>query len=271
MSELLHPYRLDGSDDDLVGGIRLGFETSSLILVENLKGAMNGRLSSYEYTNLLGQIGRVWSTNDELAAEKRHQLPYYPEIITLAHNGLLGSGSLPLHSDGSHHPSRPWPGRALLPVRLPDDDSAKTQFFQLNAHIGIKWIADFLGEEVNPRRVFCYHRPAYGTGWAGRWNRLIELHPRTGVEFTAFDEPFIHRIRYADWRTDEQVELGPDDLHRFKTGLAESIRENAPQYEHTWKSDHLLIWDNRGLVHSRTKMTPGQTRELWRITFDFTW
>ncbi len=249
---------------DLVGGIKWALGMGSLVVVRNLKGAMGIRLSAYEFTNLMNQIGRVWTTNDELLAESRFQLKDFPEIIRLQHDGLLGSKKLPLHSDGSHHPARPWPARALLPRKLPTDGSAVTTFY--DTYEAVSEVRDWF-EDDEARDILCWHQPAYGTGWAGRWNRLIELHPRTGREFVAFDETFIRRIKLAS----SGYEWDEERLKSTKVELALILRVNAPRYDHHWEPNDLVIWDNRGLVHSRTAVTEGEAREMWRITFDLLW
>jgi hypothetical protein len=258
---------LDASvSTNLAGDIKKAFETKSLIVVRNLTGAMGGRLSAYEYTNLIKEIGRVWSTADELAAESRFQLKDYPEIIKITHDGLLGNKLLPIHSDGSHHPSRPWPGRALLPVILPKDSATVTKFYDLYSVVDevSEWFED--NEYVSdPNDIRCWHQPAYGTGWAGRWNRLFEIHPRTGQTFVAFDETFIRRIvcKTNEWT--------PEEVASEKVEVADIIRNQAQSYEHQWLPTDLLLWDNRGLAHSRTAISSGEQREMWRITFDMTW
>ena len=252
--------------NDLVGTIRAAFGNHSLVVVRNVEGAMGGRLSAYEYTNLIRELGRLWTTADELAAESKFQLKDFPEIIKLAHNGLLGNKKLPIHSDGSHHPTRPWPARALLPVVLPKDGATTTTFYDMYSVVDEveAWFYDSdIVSDVN--EILCYHKPAYGTGWAGRWNRLFEIHPRTGRKFVAFDETFIRQIKYGRTEWDEE------GIQSEKIEIAAIIRQYALNYDHHWQPTDLVIWDNRGLAHSRTAVTSGEQREMWRITFDLNW
>lgn len=249
---------------DLATEINQGLKRNDLVVVRNVKSINGSLLSASEYTNLMNQVGRIWTTNDELKAELRFQLPGYPEIIELTHDGLLGAKSLPLHSDASHHPARPYPARALLPVVLPGDESAETS-----------WISTYdTGEpkfaplrELLPRLVG-WHGPAYGTGWPGRWSPLLEVDPWSGRQYVSYDRIFVKKLA---WITPS----GPEELDQhdydYVVGEVRVFQDSRPAYTHVWKSGDLLIWNNRGTLHSRTAVTPGHSRTMWRITFDLVW
>jgi len=109
---------------DIAETIKIGLRSREVVVIRNVTGLdKSGGISAYEFANLMKQVGRVWTTQDELAAEMKFQLPGHPEIIEIAHDGLLGSRDLPLHSDASHHPARPYPARALRPTCLPEDSA----------------------------------------------------------------------------------------------------------------------------------------------------
>jgi hypothetical protein len=268
------PFLIDADrESDLIGAIRHGLVVNPLIVCRNVRGMSNDRrLSAYEYVNVMRLIGRPWTTADELAAEIRYQVAGFPEIIEIAHDGLLGSKKLPMHSDGSHHPARPYPGRALLPVVLPEDGRTTTLFYDLRTMGGAarEIVHDEISDGIDPLSIRCWHQPAYGTGWAGRWQRLLDIDPRTGEEFLAFDEVFINRMRSGNGQFGSE-EWGAKIVVHFRNLMATRIRQIAPYYEHHWEPNDLLIWVNRGLAHTRDSVTPGQERRMWRITFDLTW
>lgn len=239
-------------------------ESSRIIAIRNVLGFGGSRLSAYEYTNLIKQIGRIWTTQDELAAESRYQLVNFPEIIELSHDGLLGSRQLPPHSDLSHHPSRPYPYRSLYPVVLPTDGSGTTTWYSMYR------IIDLIPKSrLNVlRTMIAWHRPAYGTGWEGRWNRLIELDPITGLEWLAWDKLFVTRL--ADIHTREILEQEYQEEIQAELNEYMDALMTSPgyQYTHHWAPNDLVVWSNRGLVHTRTQIGSGQSRKMWRITFD---
>ncbi len=261
----MRPILLDASlERDLASIVHKEIRNSDIVVIRNMFGIGGNLLSAYEYQNFMSMIGRMWTTDDELKAETKFQLPGYPAIIELTHDGLLGSKALPLHSDASHHPARPYPSRSLYPVELPDDESATTSWYSMTEALNT------MGGPFQQkyRDVVCWHEPAYGTGWAGRWAKLIELDPWSGTEYLAFDEIFIkrfNRLVQTPWGKQERTLMDSEEVEDLKKLIRGCIM--AP-YVHVWKPGDLVIWNNRGTVHSRTQVTPGKARRMWRITFD---
>ncbi len=254
--------------DDLGSRINTALKENEIVVIRDIKSITGGSLAPSEYANLMHQVGRVWTTQDELKAESKFQLPGHSEIIELRHDGLLDTKALPKHTDASHHPTRPFPVRALLAREIPQDGTGKTTWYSTYD------IADVLGPF---KRLYgdivCWHQPAYGTGWAGRWNKLIDVDPMSGRQYVAFDDVFVKqwkRITPDSYGIDVLVDIPQNEIdsikfHIYKAIVGESI------YTHEWAPGDLVLWNNRGTMHSREPSTMGKRRVMWRITLDLVW
>ena len=255
---------------DIAGAIRNGLRDNELIAVRNLWG-LKGALSPYEYTNLMTQVGRLWTTDDELAAESKFQLPNYPGIIELSDDGLLGDKKLPPHSDASHHPARPYPCRSLLPTVLPPDGSGQTTWYSM--YDVAEMMDGFLSMGPRYDQVVCWHQAAYGTGWPGRWAPLVEVDPWSGRRYISYSKLFVrhHSRRIKDCNGyDQLVPLGDDEIVNLQREI-EACVDISRSYTHNWSLGDLLVWNNSGTAHSRTAIGSGHSRRMWRITFDLVW
>jgi len=116
------------------------------------------------------------------------------------------------------------------------------------------------------RNVVCWHQPAYGTGWPGRWARLIEVDPWSGQEYVAYDKLFVKDVHII---IEDTLPIRYRASDEFRVQMENEIdRAMGSPYVHTWELGDIVVWNNRGTLHSRTSITSGQQRRMWRITFD---
>lgn len=117
----------------------------------------------------------------------------------------------------------------LLPARL----RARLQYKQ-----SINFDPRLPGAEALPRLCDAMHP-------------IFTPHPETGRPALYIND-FTSRIAGVE----------PDESERLLKQIRAFADENAPYYEHHWRSGDLLVWDNVGLQHRRDAMPPGKVRTL---------
>jgi alpha-ketoglutarate-dependent taurine dioxygenase len=76
-------------------------------------------------------------------------------------------------------------------------------------------------------------------------------HPHSGRK-TLFVNDFTYRI----------VGVPDDENEKLLAQLRAFSLENAPFYEHEWRTGDMVVWDNVGLQHRRDGMPPGKRRVM---------
>ncbi|MBM3492379.1 MAG: TauD/TfdA family dioxygenase [Alphaproteobacteria bacterium] len=88
------------------------------------------------------------------------------------------------------------------------------------------------------------------------WQPMLRQHPVTGRTSL-----FISTIY-----NDEVEGMGPDEAKRFIAELAEFCGRDEFVYRHKWRTDDVVMWDNRCTMHYVTPFDPGQRRVMHRTT-----
>ena len=210
-----------------------------------------------EYIELCENIGNIWTTEDEMALERKHQLDNYKEIVKISNiDGVLGEIELLWHADGSHHPTREYPIRCLYGAKIPDN-TANTEF----ADMGIAY--DRLSEEQKNlfSQIEVLHRPRYLVGWEDKlkFKPLIRTHPIIGTKSISVDNYFTVQIKN---KTEAESKPWLDNLVKESTNIVNT-------FTHSWQPGDLLLMDNNNVLHRRDAINHSNERCLWRITMDF--
>jgi taurine dioxygenase len=88
-------------------------------------------------------------------------------------------------------------------------------------------------------------------------SRPIEFsHPRTGEAVL-----FVN-----DLLTREVEGMGPEESLQLLDRLCEHLYAHDHRYEHQWRIDDIVVWDNLALQHARTDDALGEPRTLRRIS-----
>ncbi len=87
---------------------------------------------------------------------------------------------------------------------------------------------------------------------------VFRRHPETGR--TA--------IYVAPLMTEEVIGLAEDESVDLLARIYEMQTQPEFLYEHKWKANDLVMWDNRCTVHARTDFAPSERRLLRRVTIE---
>lgn len=210
-----------------------------------------------EYIELCSNMGKIWTTDDDMAMERKYQLDDYKEIVKISNtDGVLGKIELLWHADGSHHPTREYPIRCLYGTKIPDN-TAKTEF----ADMCMAYDNLTPEQKTEYEQIEVMHRPRYLVGWEDklRFKPLIRTHPITGSKSISVDNYFTVQIK---GKTEAESKPWLDNLVKESTSL-----DNT--FVHTWQTGDLLLMDNNNTLHRRDAITHNEERCLWRITMDF--
>lgn len=210
-----------------------------------------------EYIDLCSSIGNIWTTDDEMAMESKHQLDHYKEIVKISNtDGVLGKIELLWHADGSHHPTREYPIRCLYGAKIPDN-TAKTEF----ADMCMAYNALSEDQKKAFEQIEVMHRPRYLVGWEDKlkFKPLIRTHPITRIKSISVDNYFTVQIKD---KSEDESKPWLDNLVKESTSIGNT-------FVHTWQPGDLLLMDNNNTLHRRDAILHNEERCLWRITMDF--
>ncbi|WP_322756341.1 TauD/TfdA family dioxygenase [Frankia sp. Cas3] len=99
-------------------------------------------------------------------------------------------------------------------------------------------------------------REVYLPGWPGYVHPLAARHPIT-------DEPVLLACLMSTVRVEG---LAADSSEELLQQLFGHLNDPANVYEHTWRENDLLIWDNFGCAHARRNLAGVSKRTLQRLT-----
>jgi len=182
-------------------------------------------------------------------------------ISNVAGVGVLGAGELEFHSDWSFSP---YPPRVLtLYAEEVVADATSTRFAN-SMHA-----VDRLGAALKARVESLSALHVFGVKLAQR-NRLSEMSERDPryIHPAIMTHPESHQpILYVNKnQTDCIVGLAPADSEALIGELFAATYVPENMYEHRWRKNDLLVWDNLALQHSRGDVSHAGPRTLRRVT-----
>ncbi len=175
--------------------------------------------------------------------------------------GGLGHGEMWFHSDKCYHQA-PHRASFLYGIEIPTEGghTLYSSMYAAYDHLPAEWKERFkdtmvmqaydygcdqrLSQDIDLNNIFHYRQPMFlknpGSGRIGLYvSRLNTL-----------------RIEGID--RDESEEI----LHK----MFDIMEDSSVIYEHVWRPNDLLMWDNLACHHARTTWPDEQTRELRRCT-----
>lgn len=227
------------------------------------------RDQTLEIADLLAYSRRYGVLKPHIAKWKRH--PQYPDLLVMDNQAKddpetrkklikIGVG---WHSDLGYEDERAK-ATALYAIRLPSFGG--DTIFKSMVEVYEKLPADLKARIEGLRGTFRYGgRTGKDVEFLDKEDQnrqsavhaLVRTHPETGRKSLFVSPTQITSI----------IGLEPaesDALIRELVGIATA---GEPDYTHRWRPGDLLIWDNRGLLHSGAGNYPAHERRLhWRVT-----
>jgi len=170
--------------------------------------------------------------------------------------GALGDGDMWFHHDNSFT-AKPDKATFLYSVELPSR-GGNTLFG--NCYLAYDSLPDRLRQEISGRQVLQVYdytvreKPDLDNldGVPHHWQPAVVKHPVTGKN-----------ALYVDRLMSAAIEgLPRDDSHALLNELFPHTERT--DYEHAWRLDDFIIWDNRCSVHARTDFPTDERRLLKR-------
>jgi alpha-ketoglutarate-dependent taurine dioxygenase len=175
--------------------------------------------------------------------------------------GALPDGEMQFHSDQCYQ-EKPAKASMLYAIEIPSQ-GGNTLF--ANAYKAYETLSDDIKRRIEGRKAI--HAYDYDNASTRRGTRLQE-----GVPFFAHPIVRTHpatgrKALYVNRLMTIAIEGLPgaesDELLNF---LFDHQENPAFIYEHVWRCNDLLLWDNRCALHARTDFRPDERRLMRRVT-----
>lgn len=242
-------------DFDTIAGLRAAW-CDNLILV--FPGQKLSEAEQEIFCRHFGELEVVRS------AAKNADHPHTLMITNVRDTGLvtaLEDGEMQFHYDQCYY-ERPCDGSTLYAMEIPKS-GGNTLF--ANCYAAYDNLSDDLKRRVNGLRALNYYdyggnptlRPETLKPDAPQWvHPVVRTHDETGRKAL-----FVNRLMTL--RIDGLDPAESDDLLEQ---LFAAIEAPENIYEHHWRLDDLMMWDNRCSVHARTFFEPTDRRMMRRVT-----
>ena len=248
------------SDDATIAAIKDAWHSHIVLVFRDQK------LGVPEHTAFASRFGEVGK--HMRPKEIRNEAPELGPNVMLVSNirengkpiGSLPDGEMMFHSDT---PYREYPDKAttLYAIEIPST-GGNTIF--ANCYLAAETLPDDVKRTLAGRKAV--HVFEYGAVTKeGKFDRtsaphfaqpVFRKHPVTGR--TA--------LYVSELMTEEIVGLPEDESRDMLDFLFEHQRQEKFRYEHVWRPDDLVMWDNRCSIHARTDFPETERRKLRRIT-----
>lgn len=196
--------------------------------------------------------------------------PHIMLITNLKENGeyigSLAEGDIEFHSDGIYI-EKPLAGTMLYAIEV-TKSGGETAF--ANMYTAFETLPDALKAKIEGRKAlhaFTYdsarrdQNTARKTNWddvAHFVHPIVRTHPATGRKAL-----YVNRLM-----TQEIVGMAPEESDAVLEALYTHMENPAFIYEHRWRPQDVLLWDNRCLAHARRDFPPDQARLMKRLTIE---
>jgi taurine dioxygenase len=174
--------------------------------------------------------------------------------------GALPDGDMHFHTDQCHQ-ERPAMATMLYSVEVPSV-GGNTLF--ANAYRAYETLPDELKRRIEGRKAlnaYDYDVAATTRGTKLRegvphyWHPIVRTHPATGRKAL-----FVNRLMTV------AIEgMSDDEGNLLLNQLFDHQEQRQFVYEHVWKVNDLLIWDNRCTLHARTDFSDKERRLMRRV------
>jgi len=247
LSQMLSP--------DIVADLRKAWN-DHVILV--FPGQKMDEADQEQFCRYFGELQRVRST----ALNDDH--PHTLMVTNVKDTGMktaLEDGEMQFHYDQCYY-ERPSDGSTLYAIEV-TETGGNTRFS--NCTLAYESLPDDLKRRIDGRKALNYYdyaahptlRPDSIDADAPQWvHPVVRTHNETGRKALYVNRLMTIRIEDMD----------PDESDEVLGLLFDVIERPEHIYEHRWRVDDLVIWDNRCSVHARTYFSPDDRRMMRRVT-----
>ena len=222
----------------------------------------NQRLSEEDQERFCRYFGELEVVRSATAQDNDH--PSVMLITNVKNTGkvtALEDGDMQFHYDQCYY-EVPCDGTMLYAMKVPPV-GGNTLF--ANCYSAYETLTDEVKQRIEGRNALNYYDygndPTYRPGTinpdAPQWvHPVVRTHPETGRKAL-----FINRLMTICIEDMDRAES--DELLTF---LFDHMEHPDFIYEHKWRIDDLMMWDNRCSVHARTYFDPNHERMMRRVT-----
>ncbi|MDA0655170.1 MAG: TauD/TfdA family dioxygenase [Proteobacteria bacterium] len=184
-----------------------------------------------------------------------------------AKNSSVGSQELHWHTDNSYTDIPPT-GTLLHAHEVPVDGGGDTSF--ANQYMAYEALSDDLKELIRgkhqrhdtSRSTSGLLRPGFEVAKSrddvqGPVHPLARIHPGTG-------KTALYLGRQGPWPASYILELDDKQSEEARARLWAHAKQKDFVWTHKWKVGDVVLWDNRCVIHHRTKIDPSQRRVMHR-------
>jgi taurine dioxygenase len=174
--------------------------------------------------------------------------------------GALPDGEMHFHTDQCHQ-ERPAMATMLYSIEVPSV-GGNTLF--ANAYTAYETLPDAIKQKIDWRRALnAYDYDAASTrrgtklreGIPAYWHPIVRTHPGTGRKAL-----FVNRLMTV------AIEgLSDDEGEDILNTLFDHQEQRTFVYEHVWRPNDVLLWDNRCTLHARTDFSDKERRLMRRV------
>lgn len=174
--------------------------------------------------------------------------------------GALPDGEMHFHTDQCHQ-ERPAMATMLYSIEVPSV-GGNTLF--ANAYTAYEMLPDTIKHKIEGRKALnAYDYDAASTrrgtkvreGVPAYWHPIVRTHPATGRKAL-----FVNRLMTV------AIEgLSDDEGEDILNTLFNHQERRTFVYEHVWRPNDVLLWDNRCTLHARTDFSDRERRLMRRV------
>ena len=176
--------------------------------------------------------------------------------------GALPDGEMMFHHD-MLHAKVPHKGTLLYSVEVPQT-GGNTLF--ANCYTAYETLPDAVRRPLEGRRAF--HHYNYGSVQRGDDKGVAAFAESTHPVFRTHEETGRKAVYANRLMTRHVVDMPAEESDRLLAALFDHSENRDWVYEHVWRPDDLILWDNRCSMHARTDFSSAERRLLLRTTIE---
>jgi len=243
-------------DPDTVAAVRQAWLENVILVFPNQ------RLSEDDQERFCRYFGELEVVRSAVAQDSAH--PSVMLITNVKNTGkvtALEDGEMQFHYDQCYY-EVPCDGTMLYAMKIPPV-GGNTLF--ANCYTAYETLPDEIKARIAGRKALNYYdygndptfRPDSLSPDAPQWvHPVVRTHPETGRKALFINRLMTIRIEGMD----------PAESDELLNLLFDHMEQPEFVYEHKWRVDDLMMWDNRCSVHARTFFDPGYERMMRRVT-----
>jgi alpha-ketoglutarate-dependent taurine dioxygenase len=241
--------------DDLFDSVREAWHRYLVILIRDQ------HLTEDDQVRFAGRFGPVSMST------RGHFLSKNPAVMLISNIredgkqiGALPDGEMHFHTDQCHQ-ERPAMATMLYSIEVPSV-GGNTLF--ANAYTAYETLPAAIKQKIDSRKALnAYDYDAASTqrgtklreGIPAYWHPIVRTHPATGRKAL-----FVNRLMTV------AIEgLSDDEGEDILNTLFDHQEQRTFVYEHVWRPNDVLLWDNRCTLHARTDFSDKERRLMRRV------